>query len=120
MDWNTDSGFFEDCDALWVHVTVPMYKSIKHRFVSSTFSCIVIRSKKFFVSGETDILHVDLLRRMFQTDVAARISLRFVQCQIPSEMLVTGADVLRTDWTDTVGSDRVSASCYLLEEGYSR
>ncbi|KFD65897.1 LOW QUALITY PROTEIN: hypothetical protein M514_03946 [Trichuris suis] len=37
VSWATDVGTLEDCEELWVHITIPLFMSIRHRFVSQLF-----------------------------------------------------------------------------------
>ncbi|KHJ45150.1 kinase domain protein [Trichuris suis] len=37
VSWATDVGTLEDCEELWVHITIPLFMSIRHRFMRKSF-----------------------------------------------------------------------------------
>uniref|UniRef100_A0A5S6R0I2 Raf homolog serine/threonine-protein kinase n=1 Tax=Trichuris muris TaxID=70415 RepID=A0A5S6R0I2_TRIMR len=37
VSWTTDVGTLEDCEELWVHITIPLFMSIRHRFMRKSF-----------------------------------------------------------------------------------
>ncbi|KRX26420.1 Serine/threonine-protein kinase B-raf [Trichinella nelsoni] len=37
VSWQTDVGSLEDCEELWVHITIPLFMSIRHRFLRKSF-----------------------------------------------------------------------------------